>query len=49
MPPRNESIVLTPHCSLKMLEEPYLYDRDNDELYELSQDGFDFFVKCSLG
>jgi radical SAM protein with 4Fe4S-binding SPASM domain len=49
MLPQNEFIVLAPHCSLKRLEEPYLYDRDNDELYELSQDAFDFLVKCSLG
>jgi radical SAM protein with 4Fe4S-binding SPASM domain len=49
MLPQNKFYALAPHCSLKRLEEPYLYDRDNDELYELSQDGFAFFVRCSQG
>jgi radical SAM protein with 4Fe4S-binding SPASM domain len=49
MPPPNKFIVLAPHCSLKRLEEPYLYDIENDELYELSQDAFDFLVRCSQG
>jgi len=49
MPPQNKFVVLAPHCSLKRLEEPYLYDIENDELYELSQDAFDFLVKCSQG
>jgi radical SAM protein with 4Fe4S-binding SPASM domain len=49
MPHRNKFIVLTPRCRLKRLEEPYLYDIGNDELYELSQDAFDFLVKCSQG
>jgi len=47
MPPPNKWIVLAPHCSLKRLEKPYLYDIENDELYELSQDAFDFLAKCS--
>ncbi|OGP89452.1 MAG: hypothetical protein A2157_13380 [Deltaproteobacteria bacterium RBG_16_47_11] len=49
MLPPNKFIVLAPHCSLKRLEAPYLYDIESDELYELSQDAFDFFVKCSQG
>ena len=49
MPPQNEWIALAPHCSLKRLEEPYIYDIINDELYELSQDGFDFLARCSGG
>jgi radical SAM protein with 4Fe4S-binding SPASM domain len=49
MPPRNKFVVLALRCSLKRLEEPYLYDISNDELYELSQDAFDFLVRCSQG
>ncbi len=49
MPPRNKFVVLTLRCRLKRLEEPYLYDISNDELYELSQDAFDFLVRCSQG
>lgn len=49
MQPQNEFVALAPHCSLKRLEEPYLYDIVNDELYELSEDGFDFLVRCSQG
>ena len=33
---------------LKRLEEPCLYDIENDELYELGEDAFQFFLKCSL-
>jgi radical SAM protein with 4Fe4S-binding SPASM domain len=40
---------LTPRCALKNLEEPYLYDIENDELYELNKDAFEFLVKCSQG
>jgi len=49
MPSQNKWIALAPHCSLKRLEEPYLYDIENDELYELSQDAFNFLAKCSQG
>ena len=49
MLPPNKWIALAPHCSLKRLEAPYLYDLENDELYELSQDAFDFLAKCSQG
>jgi len=34
---------------LKQLEEPYIYDIKNDELYELNEDGFQFLVRCCLG
>lgn len=40
---------LTPHSTLKHLEEPYLYDIEKDELYELSQDAFEFLAQCSQG
>ena len=49
MPPPNKWVALAPHCSLKRLEAPYLYDLENDELYELSQDAFNFLTKCSQG
>ena len=49
MPPPSKWIGLAPHCSLKRLEEPYLYNIENDELYELSQDAFNFLAKCSQG
>ena len=34
---------------MKNLEEPYLYDIKNDELYELGQDAFQFLLRCSQG
>jgi len=34
---------------LKNLEEPYLYDIKNDDLYELGQDAFQFLLRCSQG
>jgi radical SAM protein with 4Fe4S-binding SPASM domain len=34
---------------LKRLEEPCLYDVAKDELYELSQDAFNFLIGCSQG
>jgi len=37
------------HCSLKRLEEPYLYDIENDELYELGDEAYQFLLKCSQG
>ena len=42
-------LALTPHSTLKHLEEPYLYDIEKDELYELSQDAFEFLAQCSQG
>lgn len=30
----------------KNLEKPYLLDKKNDDLYELTQDAFDFVLKC---
>jgi radical SAM protein with 4Fe4S-binding SPASM domain len=44
--PRETYVVLSPHCSLKHLEKPYLYDIENDELYELDQGGFEFLKQC---
>ena len=45
MPSENKFIILTPHCVLKNLEEHYLYDIENDELYEISSDAYQFFLK----
>jgi len=44
--PKGAKTVLSPHCSLKQLESPHLYDIGKDELYELDQGGFDFLKKC---
>jgi len=49
MPFQDKFFTLAPHCSLKRLEEPYLYDIENDELYELGEEAFQFLLKCSQG
>jgi radical SAM protein with 4Fe4S-binding SPASM domain len=49
MPFQNKFLTLAPHCSLKRLEEPSLYDIKRDELYELNQDAFEFLIRCSQG
>ncbi|RPJ08109.1 MAG: radical SAM protein [Deltaproteobacteria bacterium] len=46
---QDESYSLAPHKVLKRLEKPCLYDIENDELYELSEDAFRFLLQCSLG
>jgi radical SAM protein with 4Fe4S-binding SPASM domain len=48
-PSGNKFIALTSHCALKHLEEFYLYDIENDELYELGQDAYEFLLRCSRG
>jgi radical SAM protein with 4Fe4S-binding SPASM domain len=45
----NKFFAIAPHCSLKRLEEPYLYDIENDELYELGEEAYQFLLKCSQG
>jgi AdoMet-dependent heme synthase len=42
-------IILSPHAVLKNLEERYLYDIEKDELYELNEDGFKFFLRICGG
>lgn len=37
---------LADHVSLRSLEEPCLYDRKHDELYELNDDGFEALRRC---
>ena len=49
MPAGNEFIAINPHCALKNLEEPCLYDIKNDELYELGKDAYQFLLRCSQG
>jgi len=44
---QNKFFVIASHCSLKRLEEPYLYDIENDELYELGEEAYQFLLKCS--
>lgn len=38
---------LSPHCSLKKLEKPYIYDIENDELYEIDDMAEEFIGKCN--
>ncbi len=45
----NKFFSVSPHCALKRLEEPYLYDIANDHLYELGEEAFQFLLKCSQG
>jgi radical SAM protein with 4Fe4S-binding SPASM domain len=45
----NRFFTLCPACTLKHLEEPYLYDIERDELYELSWDAFQFLIRCVHG
>ena len=45
----NKFFMIAPHCCLKRLEEPYLYDVENDELYELGEEAYQFLLKCSQG
>jgi len=45
----NKFFTIASHCFLKRLEEPYLYDIKNDELYELSEEAYQFILKCSQG
>lgn len=45
----NKFFEIAPHCSLKRLEEPCLYDIENDQLYELGEDAFQFLLRCSQG
>jgi len=49
MPSRNKFIILAPHSVLKNLEEPYLYNIENDELYEISPDAFQFLLQICQG
>jgi radical SAM protein with 4Fe4S-binding SPASM domain len=49
MPFENKFIILTPHSVLKNLEEPYLYDIEKDELYELNADAYQFLLQISQG
>lgn len=40
---------LSTDCSLKLLEEPCLYDRGTDELYIVSPEAVDFLRECYAG
>lgn len=46
---KNRFLAIAPHCFLKRLEEPYLYDIENDELYELSEEAYQFLLNCLQG
>jgi radical SAM protein with 4Fe4S-binding SPASM domain len=45
MPSESKFLILTPHSVLKNLEEPYLYDIESDELYELNADAYQFLLQ----
>ena len=42
----NRFLRLSPHCSLKRLEKPYIYDIKNDELYEIDDKAEEFIKSC---
>src|SRR3990167_6456445 len=42
----NRFLRLSPHCSLKRLEKPYIYDIKNDELYEIDDKAEEFVNFC---
>jgi radical SAM protein with 4Fe4S-binding SPASM domain len=46
---KNRYALLSPHCALKHLERPYLYDIQTDDLFELDENGFDFLKACIAG
>ncbi len=43
------TLSLSRDCSLKLLEEPAVYDRASDELYFVDEEAFDFLHQCSQG
>ena len=49
MSPTGILLRLTPACSPKLLEEPCLYNRGNDELYILNSQAVDFLAACARG
>lgn len=49
MPSRPDYVCLTDHCVLKRLEEPFLYDMEKDELYELGTEAYEFLLHCCRG
>ncbi|WP_366923926.1 radical SAM protein [Metallumcola ferriviriculae] len=44
-----DSLNFNPAFSLKNLEEPVIYDKVNDELYELNQEAYQFLLSCARG
>ena len=40
-------LTLNPRCSLRLLEEPCVFDKASDELYELDREAFDFLQSLS--
>ena len=49
MSSKGKFINLAARCVLKNLEEPYLYDIESDDLYELSPDAYRFLLQCCQG
>ena len=49
MPSGNKFLILAPYAVLKRLEEPCLYDIQNDELYELSEEAYQFLLRICQG
>lgn len=44
---KNSFLALSPMCSVKRLEEDYLYHVGNDELYEINEEALEFIEKCN--
>ncbi len=42
-------LALNPHCSLRLLEEPCVFNKASDELYELDREAFDFLMGLAMG
>lgn len=42
-------VILSPNVTLRLLEEPCLFNRSNDELYELDRKSFEFMSACLRG
>ncbi len=43
---RHRSLLLTPRCAIKSLEEHYLYHVAHDELYEVNAEAFEMLIRC---
>ena len=39
-------LILNRNCSLKLLERPYVYNIESDELYEVDDKGFELLSRC---
>lgn len=47
MQSENRYPVLADGCSLRLLEEPYVFDADRDQLYEIDREALDLLLRCN--